>query len=138
MALTKEQILLIRNSWKSFRGVNPSLIADIFYTKLFADNPRLRKMFPDNMNDQYKKLMDMLTSIVIRLDSLEEMGAELELMARQHVGYGVKPRHYDLVGNALLWTLEQSLGGAWNKELKDAWAACYTLLANKMMMAAPH
>jgi hemoglobin-like flavoprotein len=30
----------------------------------------------------------------------------------RHTGYGVKPDHYRLVGNALLWTLEKGLGSS--------------------------
>ncbi len=40
--------------------------------------------------------------------------------------------HYDSVGAALLWTLEQGLGDAWTAEVKAAWAAAYALLAGVM------
>lgn len=46
-------------------------------------------------------------------------------MARRHVGYGVKAAHYDTVGTALLWTLEQGLGSAFTDETKTAWATAY-------------
>jgi hemoglobin-like flavoprotein len=35
----------------------------------------------------------------------------------------VTDAHYDSVGAALLWTLEQGLGDAWMAEAKAAWAA---------------
>ncbi len=66
--MTDEQIQLIKKSWKKFRGVNPALVGDLFYSKLFIDNPSLRKMFPADMEKQYEKLIDMLNAIVIRLD----------------------------------------------------------------------
>jgi hemoglobin-like flavoprotein len=137
MELSQQQIRLIKQSWQSFRGVNPILIADIFYTKLFTDQPQLRKMFPTNMEKQHVKLMDMLTSIVTRIERLEEIGEELIAMAERHAGYGVKPAHYKAVGNALCWTLEKGLGNSWNEELKSAWICCYTILSDKMRSATP-
>lgn len=135
MALTTAQIQLVKRSWKSLRGIKPELIADIFYTKLFTDNPRVRKMFPADMQQQYNKLMDMLNSIIIRLDNLAELSDDITAMAQRHVGYGVKPQHYALVGNALLWTLKQGLGREWTPELENAWTVCYNTLAELMVNA---
>ncbi len=61
------------------------------------------------------------------------MSADIQAMAQRHVGYGVKPAHYKLVGNALLWTLEKGLGDDWTQDVKNAWTACYTLLADTMI-----
>lgn len=138
MQLTTAQIQLVKRSWKSLRGIRPELIADIFYTKLFTDHPRLRKMFPADMQLQYNKLMDMLNSIIVRLDHLEDWTGEITAMAQRHVGYGVKAQHYTVVGNALLWTLKQGLGKDWSPELEAAWAACYQTLTNLMLDAEKH
>lgn len=134
-SLTTYQIKLIKRSWLSLSGINPALIADIFYSKLFTDHPRLRKLFPLEMEQQYKKLMDMLTSIVTRIDELHLIDHELSAMAQRHVGYGTQPAHYQAVGKALLWTLEKGLGKAWTPELREAWEKCYTILADKMQSA---
>ena len=131
--MTDEQIQLVKKSWKKFRGVNPAVVGDLFYSKLFIDNPSLRKMFPSDMEKQYEKLIDMLNAIVIRLDKLQEMSIEIQAMTQRHVGYGVKPAHYKLVGNALLWTLEKGLGDDWTEDVKAAWTACYTILADTMI-----
>ena len=57
-------------------------------------------------------------------------------LAKRHVAYGVEPSHYLVVGNALIWTLEQGLGENWNEEVRDAWVKCYTTLSNAMIEAA--
>jgi hemoglobin-like flavoprotein len=48
----------------------------------------------------------------------------------------VKTQHYETVGAALLWTLEQGLGEAFTPEVHDAWAEAYTLLSNVMQEGA--
>ena len=70
--------------------------------------------------------------------SVSRKGAERKgsLVRQRHVAYGVREEHYDTVGAALLWTLEQGLGDAWTVELATAWATAYTLLATTMKDAA--
>lgn len=136
MQLTPEQIRLIKNSWTGFRGINPALIGDVFYSKLFLEQPALRRLFPKDMEEQYKKLIHMLSTIVARLDHLDDLAADIASLARRHVQYGVKPDHYKPVGNALLWTLEQGLGKNWNEDVKEAWTCCYAILSGAMMNAA--
>lgn len=131
--MTEEQIIIVKKTWKMFRGVDPSVIGDTFYSKLFADHPALRKMFPHNLEEQYKKLMYMLNIIVGRLEKMEELNHEIMAMGQRHVGYGVRPSHYRLVGDALLWTLKQGLGRDWTPEVEQAWARCYGVVAERMM-----
>ena len=132
MQLTQAQINLIKSNWRSLRGIEPTLIADIFYTKLFADHPRLRKLFPADLQLQYVKLMDMLNSIVSHLDYIQDMSGEIVAMGKRHIDYGVKPEQYKMVGEALLWTLQKGMGKDWTEESAKAWGTCYTILANMM------
>jgi len=43
--------------------------------------------------------------------------------------------HYDTVGAALLWTLENGLGQAWTPEVAAAWTELYELLSGIMRRA---
>jgi len=133
--MTTEEIVLIKKSWKKLQGVNPMLIADLFYSKLFTDKPALRKMFPLQMEAQYSKLTDMLHTIISRLDTPILLNQEIASMAERHRGYGVRPAHYILVGNALLWTLEKALDKDWCGQTRDAWLKCYSKISGIMMNA---
>jgi nitric oxide dioxygenase len=134
--MNEDQIILIKKSWSIFRSIDPLLVGDVFYSRLFFKMPGLRKMFAPSMAGQYKKLVDMLSMIVARLDRLDEIAAEVKGLAIRHVGYGVKPAHYEVIGDALLWTLEQGLGSDWNDEVKKAWSNCYTILSDAMINAS--
>ena len=131
--LTAKEITLVKKSWVSIRKIDPVIIADVFYTKLFHDNPELRKMFPKNIEEQYSKLIDMLTTIIARLEKLDDLKGDIVQMAKRHVNYGVKPEHYNMVGKALLWTLQKTLGADWNAELRTAWVNCYAVLSGTMI-----
>ncbi len=134
--MTEEQIHLVKKTWKVFRGIDPHVIGDTFYSKLFTDQPGLRKLFPKNMDDQYRKLIDMLSTVVGRLEKMDELSDDIAAMAHRHVQYGVRPAHYKLVGNALLWTLKQGLGKDWTPEVHTAWTTCYTAIADTMINAS--
>jgi len=128
-----EQIKLVKKTWKILMGINPTIIGDAFYSKLFTDHPAIRKLFPSDMNQQYIKLVDMLTSIIMNLDHLESVSEEIIAMSNRHTGYGVKPAHYEMVGSALMWTLQKGLGAEWSDDIENAWIACYQSLADTMI-----
>jgi nitric oxide dioxygenase len=54
---------------------------------------------------------------------------DLQALADHHATLGVRSEHYDALGAALLWTLEQALGPNWNSDVRDAWAAFYGNIA---------
>jgi nitric oxide dioxygenase len=134
--MTEEQVKLVKKTWKMVRAIDPVMVGDLFYSKLFNDHPALRNMFPKKMDEQYRKLMDMLSTVVARLEKLDELTNDISEMARRHVGYGVRPAHYKMVGSALLWTLQQGLGNDWTQEVKEAWIKCYNTLADTMIAAS--
>lgn len=136
MGLTLEQIQLVKSSWGPFRRIDPKLIGDVFYSKLFMEHPSLRRLFPKDMEEQYQKLLAMVNLIVGRLNQIDKLTDDISEMARRHVHYGVKAEHYTAVGNALFWTLEQGMGKDWVPEVQKAWTACYTILSDTMINAS--
>lgn len=119
-----------------FRRIDPKLVGDVFYSKLFMEYPQLRRLFPKNMDEQYQKLLAMVNLLVGRLNQVDNLTDDIEKMARRHVEYGVKAEHYMAVGNALLWTLEQGMGKDWVPEVQEAWTACYSILSDTMINAS--
>lgn len=135
MSITARQVSLIQGS---FAKVGPiaEQAAEIFYNKLFAYDPSLRRMFKSDMKDQGRKLMSVLGVAVASLNDLNALVPTLQNLAKQHVNYGVKAEDYTPVGNALLHTLKQGLGPAFTPEVRQAWVDVYRLIANTMREAA--
>ena len=134
--MTGEQIQLVKKTWRLLRDVDPVLLGDVFYGRLFMEYPMLRSLFKSPMEDQYKKLIDTISVVVVRLESLDELTPAIQELAQRHVNYGVKPEHYDVVGAALLWTLEKGLGRDWTPAVAEAWTICYQTLAATMLAGA--
>jgi hemoglobin-like flavoprotein len=136
LIMTQEQISFVKKTWSIFREIDPVLIGDVFYSKLFFDMPYLEKLFHTPKEEQSRKLIEMLSVIVGRLDTLEKLTEEIKQLAIRHVQYGVKQEHYQAVGTALLWTLQQGLGRDWNEDVRKAWAACFQILSDTMINAS--
>lgn len=128
--MTAEQIKLVKKSWRIMMRIDPVLLGETFYGKLFNDHPELRSLFPKDMKEQYIKLTDMLSSIIMRLDHQDL--ASIAEMGKRHVGYGVKLAHYTMVGNAMIWMLSKALGNEWDEPTAEAWLQCYTEIATLM------
>jgi hemoglobin-like flavoprotein len=134
--MTPTQIELIRTSWASVEPIADTA-AGLFYDRLFDQDPALRRLFRNtDMAAQRKNLMQTLTVVVKGIDRLADLLPAVQALGRRHAGYGVRPQHYDEVGAALLWTLEQGLGDAFTADVHNAWAAAYGTLAAVMIAAA--
>ncbi|GAB2554477.1 globin family protein [Spirosoma areae] len=134
--MTFHQIQLVKESYQLVAGLPVETVGQLFYDRLFATAPEVRPLFSrTSVPEQSKKLLATLTYVITRLDRLDSVVTDVQALARRHVHYGVQEHHYVLVGQALLWTLEQGLGEAWTPEVQAAWQACYTLLSEIMINA---
>ena len=127
--MDQESIRLVQQTWKQVDPIRDQAAA-LFYGRLFELDPSLRPLFKGDMAEQGRKLMNMLATAAMGLDRLDGIVGEVQALGRRHVAYGVQDAHYDTVGAALLWTLEQGLGDAFTPQVKAAWAEAYTLLAD--------
>jgi hemoglobin-like flavoprotein len=129
--MTPENQALVRDSFARIVPIAPQAAA-LFYDRLFALDPALKDLFKGDMQDQGRKLMAMIGTAVANLDRLETIVASVQALGRRHGTYGVKPKNYDTVAAALLWTLGQGLGEAFTPAVAAAWTETYTILATVM------
>jgi methyl-accepting chemotaxis protein/hemoglobin-like flavoprotein len=132
---TPQQIRLVQESFAKVQPIADAA-AKLFYGRLFELDPSLSRLFRGDMVEQGRKLMQMIGAAVRGLDDLERLVPVVQQLGVRHAGYGVQPAHYDTVGRALLWTLEQGLGPAFTPETREAWTAVYRVLAQTMQAAA--
>jgi len=131
--MNDRQIEMVRKTWMILQKIDPMLVGEVFYDKLFSDNPSFRIMFKDSKQTQAKKIIAMLDMIVSRIDDIQNISGQLKNLATRHSSYGIKSEHYRPVGIALLWMLEQALGNDWNEEVRAAWNACYRTISEIMI-----
>ncbi|MCK5662418.1 MAG: hypothetical protein KAI17_02980, partial [Thiotrichaceae bacterium] len=107
--LSAEQIQLIRDSYQRVLPIKVKA-AELFYGRLFELDPSVKSLFRGKLDFQGDKLMTTLNVVVNSLDDLSGIETMLQEMGKRHIIYGVDVAHYETVGAALLWVLEQGLG----------------------------
>lgn len=125
----------VQSSWTSIKAIE-SRAAALFYGNLFESDPALRPLFKGSIEEQGKKLMQVIGTAVGMLNDLEKLVPVLQDLGRRHVSYGVEEAHYRTVGAALLKTLEQGLGPEFTPRVRDAWTEVYAVMANVMISAS--
>jgi nitric oxide dioxygenase len=133
--LTADDIGLVRASFARIMPIKDTA-ADLFYGRLFEIAPQLRGMFPVDLREQKQKLMAMIAAAVGGLDDLNALIPKVKALGARHADYGVTVKHYAIVGDALMWTLDRGLGEGFTPEVRSAWAKVYGVLAGTMQIGA--
>jgi hemoglobin-like flavoprotein len=133
--MTPDQVKAIQESFAKVVPISQQAAA-LFYGRLFEIAPAAKPLFRGDIEEQGRKLMAMLGSVVNGLGNLETILPAASALAKRHIDYGIKAADYEPVGAALLWTLERGLGAQWTPELEAAWTEAYTVLAGFMIEEA--
>ena len=87
-----------------------------------------------------KMVIRTVTNAVDLLDKndMDQLFDMLKLLGAKHLSAGLKleDEHYNLVGRALLNTLEKVLGDEFTDATKGAWIGVYAIIAHKMAEGA--
>lgn len=132
-----------------------SLTINDFVFRLFEINPDVSRLFKftDGFETtdeaMYKQQVfknhasGVILAVSAAVDLLEKGNMEkltivLNELGATHLSLGLdlKKEHYDLVGEALLDTLEKTLGDQFTPETKAAWSGLYAIITEKMMEGA--
>jgi hemoglobin-like flavoprotein len=133
--MTPHQIEIVKLSFAKIMPFKDQA-AELFYCRLFELDPSLRLMFKSDMTEQKQKLMVAIALVVTNLEKLDSLLPTVRELGRRHKSYGVRIRHYEIVGAALLWTLEIGLGSGWTDDLAEAWKNAYGRVAAAMIEGA--
>ena len=131
-----EQIARIDESWRRLEPRRTRL-AESFYARLFELDPSLKDLFLlVEMESQSAKFLSMLNEVLSAVRHPEAFRATLLSSGARHHGYGVISSHYKVVGEALIWALEQTTPVPLSEDARRDWIEAYTLMAHVMQKGA--
>ncbi|KAL3914454.1 MAG: hypothetical protein SGILL_006096 [Bacillariaceae sp.] len=155
MAVDFATVNAVDNSWNIIRNIpNYEQVAgEILFRKIFELAPGALGLFqfgahfedgPEEELYQHPIFINHAKGVVSLLDvAVNLLGPDmvpvtiaLKDLGARHVEYGVLPPHYDVVGEALLYTLETALGDAWTEPVKQGWIGVYTFVSTTMIEGA--
>jgi hemoglobin-like flavoprotein len=101
--------------------------ADSFYAELFAIDPALRKLFPQDLAAQKHKLTGAIVSVVKNIDDLSKVIPTLQALGKRHTDLGVTAQMYETVGLALITSLQLD-----SDEEVEVWTEAYEVVSGVM------
>ena len=134
--LSTDDIEWVRGSFDRIWPVS-ARAADLFYSRLFEIAPEVRPLFRRDLDEQKRKFMSTLAVIVGSLDDSSKLVPLIDTLAQQHRDYGIRPAHYAMVREALLWSLKRGLGEAWTPGVAASWSKAYGIVSGMMIEHAP-
>jgi nitric oxide dioxygenase len=107
------------------------------YKRLFAEYPQAAALFANtDMARQEKALLGALVRIFGLLRDVPRLVDYLTELGARHNQYGVRDEHYPMVGAALMDTLREFAGSAWEEpRWTEAWTNAYGTIAHIMSHA---
>ena len=130
--MTAKQIDLIQRSFREVSTMKTAA-AMVFYDRLFTIDHGLRPLFSGNMEKQERAFMSMMEMIVGGLRKLDEVAPTLQTLGERHIGYRVRPEHFEVFEDALFWMLGLVLGSGFTSETETAWKEVYALVSKAMI-----
>lgn len=104
-----------------------------FYELMFGNHPELLNIF-NHANQKQGRQQKALSSTVYAaakyIENLEAILPVVKQIGHKHRSLGIKPEHYPIVGKHLLLAIKDVLGNAATKEIIDAWAEAYNVIAD--------
>lgn len=146
---SQQQIDEVQKSWDTVESkLSHEEVGVILYQNIFSISPESLKLFPfdgffplpdlydtPQLKKQGRDVVDAVAFAVKGLNELDTVVPVLQSLGTRHAGRGIVQTHYDVVGQALIATLEAGLGDAWTDELSLAWTSVYGLVSDTMFSA---
>lgn len=109
-----------------------------FYARLFEKYPSVRPLFTTPPEQQHKKLMASIGSIVAAVENPQILVPFLHAMGIRHLKYKTENAHYTAVGENLIAVLGNHLSkeGEWTDEMKKTWQEALQFVSQVMTEAA--
>lgn len=119
---------LIERSWQ-LALAGPGEFAADFYDRVFAADPDAVALFPGDMSEQRRLLTKTMGAAIELIGEPEELELLLRASGARHAHYGVVPRQFDVIGAALIATVADRAGSAFDGAHRAAWEAFYSAVS---------
>jgi len=135
-------IALLRETFERAKKENggATALGLSFYKRLFEKYPAVKPLFKTPPEEQHKKLIASLASIVGAVEKPDQLMPYLHAMGIRHLTYKTENAHYGAVSENLLAVLSHHLSqeGEWTPAMQSTWEAALNVVSNVMLEAANH
>ncbi|CAB9517765.1 Involved in oxygen transport in the brain. Hexacoordinate globin [Seminavis robusta] len=139
----------VYESWEIIKRIPKyeEIVGMALFDRMFQIAPEDWSLFPwtrEDFKQKNPKFLAFAAKFVRMLDlAVHMLGPDMEVveeqmydLGRSHKNYGVLPRHFDLMGQSLLYTLQGLLGSKFTPNTQKAWKNVYGFWSSTMIQGA--
>ncbi|XP_022782500.1 neuroglobin-like [Stylophora pistillata] len=143
--LSHEQKNTLREFWKLVDPVK-SVIGKNMFKRLFECNPRVQDIFPafkslkleDVINSRslylhVRRVMAALENALLSLNDAEVFMEYLKNLGERHKPWSVRLEHFDMIEEALIWTLKDSFPTKCTDYIAETWRELFRFITANVM-----
>jgi hemoglobin-like flavoprotein len=142
--LDERDIELVQQTFAEVAKLGVETVGIILFTNIFEIAPGAKPLFKFEGDDVSKSPKmkkhgaNVVTTVATAVSLLRDLGTlvpVLQGLGLRHVGYAVIPAHYDIVGQALIKSLQMGLGENMTPAVTNAYLKVYTVVKDTMVAA---
>ena len=111
---------LIAQHWDAIGDKTHELV-ETFYQRLFESHPRFRPLFPDAIDHQMEKMVEMLALAAKESDSPQVLNPHLARIGQRHKQYDLSRQDYEDFIAVLVGVMGEYNSKCWTPECEKAW-----------------
>lgn len=142
-ALDNRDIDLVQQTFARVAMLGADNVGWVLFMNIFEIAPQAKGLFSFK-NDadisrspaMRKHATNVVSTVATAVSLLRDLGTlvpVLEGLGKRHVGYSVVPEHYDVVGQALIKSLQTALGPKMTPAVTNAYLKVYTIVKTTMI-----
>lgn len=130
--LTQEEIQIIRETVPLLKDKGQT-ITSTFYKRLFEQHPELKNVF--NQTNQKRGLQSSALAMAVlaaaeNIEDLSPIVPAIMPVVYKHCALQVKAEHYPIVGENLIWAIQQETGLNEDDPIIQTWVKAYGAIAD--------
>eukprot|EP00927_Polykrikos_kofoidii_P000374 TRINITY_DN10135_c0_g1_i1.p1 TRINITY_DN10135_c0_g1~~TRINITY_DN10135_c0_g1_i1.p1 ORF type:complete len:293 (-),score=70.72 TRINITY_DN10135_c0_g1_i1:141-1019(-) len=150
--LDERDIDLVQQTFGRVAMLGADNVGKIVFMKIFKKAPQALQLFSfkaDGLHPVHlfrsggpavghaTKVVGTVATAVSLLRDLDTLVPVLQELGLKHHGFGVLRAHYDVVGEALIESLQVGLGANFTEPVKNAWLKVFTIVKTTMLANVP-
>lgn len=105
--------------WDSIAGRRVEVVR-YFYDQLFETHPEYKRLFPEQMDHQMEKMVEMISAVARFSNRIDLIQPYLMQISRTHQTYNLSSQDLNNFKRVFIDAIAASLPEQWNKQTEDS------------------
>jgi hemoglobin-like flavoprotein len=111
-------------------------LIELFFSRLFTENPSLRGRFPAGLADLKRRLLAAIDPVVSALDDPQRLSAAAREIGSLHPGLDQVSDLSATMRDTMVYCLQELSGGRWDDRIERDWSAALEFIGAALIDGA--